>query len=453
MTRPMPSSIVEMARRYPYYVRDHEDFCTDRPLGKGGFGVVWHAIDKKTGGDCAVKELFPRKLDEKLAKTFIAEVTTMAECQNRFICQLVGFTIEHPYSIITVYQPNGDLKEIVKKYINRKSFSGTHLSTIALGIAHAIDCLHEKGFLHRDLKSKNVLMDEKQMPRLGDFGITRLIPSDEEKITRKIGTPAYMAPEVFLGSKYSTPADIYSFGLILFEMSECHVPLEHYSREELFSFFKSDELTLPFTKITPKPLKDLILKCINKNPEQRPTANEIFNQIASGKVVFSNSDKKKVSLFAKKIIENDQKKKENPPPLPQQYCDVEEMIRKYQKEDAESENNKATKKNGEFGLDSDSDENDIFNINDRSNNERKIFAPITPKQFYDKYQINNDIKITIDKEILHDPQNENYFTHLEEIAENMTDGIALQFMEYTLPLFTESFAIKFPEIMIFMYKI
>ena len=459
MDKKMPSSIIEMARKYPYYVREHGDFQLDRPLGKGGFGVVWHAIDKKTGGDCALKELFARKLDDKLTKTFIAEVTTMAECSNRFICQLVGFTLEHPYSIITTYQPNGDLKEIIKKYINRKSFSGTHLTTIALGISHAIECLHTNGFIHRDLKSTNILMDAQQMPRLGDFGISRCIPRDLDKITRRIGTPAYMAPEVFLGSKYSTPADIYSFGLILFEMSECHVPFEQYSREQLFSLFKGDEITLPFTKITPKPLKDLINKCISKDPQQRPTATEIFNQFASGKVVFSNSDKKKINQFAKKIIEADKKMKENPPPLPQQYCDVEEMIKKYQKNDAledENENQSKKDKNGMFELSNSSDSDGLsgFENNELNNNKQhNAFIPIPPKQFYDKYQINNEIKIKIDPEIIQNPQNENYYNHICEIADNMTDAIASNFIEQTINYFTEIFARKFPDVILFFYKI
>lgn len=430
--RKMPSSIVELARRYPYYVREHEDFRLDRPLGRGGFGVVWHAIDQKTGNECAVKELFAEKLDEKLSKTFIAEVTTMAVCASRFICQLVGFTLQPPFSIITVYQPNGDLKETVIKHINRMAFSGSHLSTIALCIAHGIDYMHQNGMLHRDLKSTNILMDKQQLPRIGDFGISRFDPElADEPLTRRIGTPVYMSPEVFLGERYSKPADIYTFGLILFEMAECHIPYERMTREQMVNVLMSDEIDLPFTKITPKPLKELILRCLSRTQSERPTAREIFQLFAEGKVAFGNTEKKKIKQMAQKIEEADRKRKENPPPPPTSYCNVEEMISRYL-------------------LHNDDVKNKPTGQEEEDKPETESFVPIPPKQYYGRYQANNESKFTIDEQVLADPSNSKFMEKMVEYANNMTDANAHDFIFATKKYIN---GLTPPKVLNFLYRI
>jgi serine/threonine protein kinase len=430
----MPKSIAEMARMYPYYVREHEDFRLNRPIGRGGFGVVWHAIDVKTENECAVKELFERDLDEKLEKVFITEVTTMAVCASRFICQLVGFTLHPPYYVITVFQPNGDLKETVIKHINRLSFSGTHLSTIALCIANGIDYMHQNGMLHRDLKSTNILMDKQQLPRIGDFGISRFDPrSVNEPLTRRIGTPCYMSPEIFLGYRYSKPSDIYSFGLILFEMAECHIPYEKNTREELHTILTTTEIDLPFTKITPKPLKELILRCLSRNINERPTAREIFESFAEGKAYFQNTNRNKIKKMAEKIDESDRKRRENPPPPPTQYCDVEELISKYKLCDRQVRKHVVKEEEEE-----------------EDKPEKESFVPIPPKLFYGRYHPSNESKFTLDENILADPSNPKFMETIVEYANNMTDANAYKFIHATMKYFNEATPTN---VLIFFYKI
>lgn len=90
---------------------------------------------------------------------------------------------------------------------------------IALGIARGVEYLHQQHIIHRDLKPANILLDNSLNPRIADFGVSREAATEYATMT-KIGTPTYCAPEVLNGDRYSFPADIYSFGMILCAMMQ-----------------------------------------------------------------------------------------------------------------------------------------------------------------------------------------------------------------------------------------
>jgi len=423
----MPDSVIEMARRFPHYVRVISDFRLVRPLGRGGFGSVWFAIDAKTEANCAIKELFERSLTSRLEKSYIREVTSLALCNNRFVLQLVGFTIHPPYSIITVYQPGGELRTLVFSNSNKILLSGTHQTIIAMCLANALESIHEMKIIHRDMKSNNIFLDEKQMPRLGDFGIARFL-TIKAPMTKQIGTLAFMAPEVHNTSHYSTKADIYGLGIILFEMAEKYSPFEGKHRDEIKKHLTDGKFKLDFTRNTPKSLQQLILKCISWNPAERPTATEIFDQFAMGQVSYSGADYKKVEIMAKKIRENEQKMKLSPPPLPTVYCDVEAIISSL----------KASERGG----------SNIIVEEEEEENDKLV--PVSLSKFFDRTCPIHSNAVSINEQIILNCNHPSFFGHFISISQSMNDSTSAKFYDLTKKYFSKELSNE--KMRLFTYK-
>lgn len=234
---------------------------------------------------------------------FIREINTMAHCQGKFVVPLVGYTIEPPYSIITEFMPHGALTDYVKIHKRKFQLSGTHLTIIAMCLAWQMSKISEIHVLHRDLKAANILLDADRLPRICDFGIARF-DSKNHVLSQRLGTFSHMAPEVMLTKNYTTSVDVYSYAMTLYEMVEGISPFPQMSKDEILDRIgiKGQRPKLNDAN-NPAPLLALIRKCWCQNPENRPTFDEIFEEFASGKAYFKNSDYKVVQTMAKVLRE------------------------------------------------------------------------------------------------------------------------------------------------------
>jgi serine/threonine-protein kinase len=189
-------------------------------IGRGSYGVVYRAHDTALGREIALKVLHPQFLaDQAFVKRFQREAQAMAR-------------LDHP-NIVTVYDAGENAGQL---YIAMKLACGASLAaaiadrgrfpwqeTLALldPICRALDYAHSRGVVHRDLKPSNILLDEERGPMLADFGIARLVGASTASLTVTggvVGTPAYIAPEVWGKAKAKAPADIYALGCIVYEM-------------------------------------------------------------------------------------------------------------------------------------------------------------------------------------------------------------------------------------------
>jgi len=326
-------NMLHLVTTYPNYVRNISDFVFSCKIGQGGGGEVWLANDLRSGKVCAVKELYSELLDSAQLSNFIREIITMAKSKSRFCIPLVGFTIEKPFSIITEYMPNGDLHSMILKEKNNTIFSGTHLTMIAIGVIHAIRHIHSNHIIHRDVKCANVLLDHRYLPKLGDFGISRIIAKNRP-MTEGIGTPSHMAPELMKSQYYSETVDIYAFGMMLYEMVEKRVPFRYLSAEEICHAVTLENLRPGFKKKnTPKPLVDLIRSCWSKEEPKRPKSQEIFDLFAKGIVYFAGSDSKQIEKFIH--ILNNEKMSDSfysPPPIYAKVYSIKKVLRKKEKD-------------------------------------------------------------------------------------------------------------------------
>ncbi|KAK8889059.1 hypothetical protein M9Y10_033802 [Tritrichomonas musculus] len=314
---------IVLVAHHPNYLRNISDFNFIKEIGKGGYGAVWLADDMRTGNQCAVKELYVEELKGKILTSFLREIHAMIICRGKFICPIVGYTIEPPYSIITKYMPNGDLYHAVhslekkKKGKPRPRIYGTHLTIICMCIAHALRHIHRCGIIHRDIKPGNILIDSDGLPYLVDFGVSRLIHPDHRH-SQFVGTVSHMAPEVISSTNYGTKADVFSYAILLYEVGEkrhaFHNANKH-SKEVCQQILRGERPGFSADGI-PSAMRNLITRCWAQNPSDRPNFDQIFQIFCEGKTYFKRSNPRKIIKFAQKLIKEDEQEIKIPPPFP-----------------------------------------------------------------------------------------------------------------------------------------
>ena len=174
------------------------------PIGAGGMGEVWKARDTRLDRIVAVK-----RLKAKHSARFEQEAHAIAALNHPHICQI--FDIGPDY--------------LVLEYIEGQPLKGPQAVEeavrLAAQIVEALDAAHRKGVVHRDLKPANILVTAEGQVKLLDFGVAKLIAVEDGNLTRTVGaplTPACAAPEQLLGGAITTATDVYTLGLLLFEL-------------------------------------------------------------------------------------------------------------------------------------------------------------------------------------------------------------------------------------------
>jgi serine/threonine protein kinase/Tfp pilus assembly protein PilF len=252
-------------------------------LGKGGMGKVYRAFDKKLNEEVAIKLIKPEiASDKKTVERFRNELRLARKISHRNIgrmYELMEYMDVHYISM--EYVPGQDLRSLIRQ--TGKLTAETAVS-IAKEICEGLSEAHRMGVIHRDLKPSNVLIDKNGDAKIMDFGIARSLKSKGITGTRMmIGTPEYMSPEQVDGEgEIDQRSDIYSLGVILYEMLTGRVPFD--GETPLSVAYKHKNKTPPDpkefnTQITNE-LSVLILKCLEKDKEARyQSAGEVRSQL------------------------------------------------------------------------------------------------------------------------------------------------------------------------------
>jgi serine/threonine protein kinase len=214
-------------------------------LGEGGMGEVYQGNDEQTGQPVAVKVL-ARHLSShpESLERFKREAKTLRQLEHPNIVKFVdSFEYEAQYVIVMEYVPGGSLHDLLRQGL----LPLERARQIALDLCDALIHTHRLKIIHRDIKPENVLIDQHGTPKLADFGVARL-SEDTQRMTRSgtmVGTPYYMAPEAWEGEKLDAQADIWSLGVVLFEMLSGQLP------------FRGDTPMALMTKVCTTPPPDL----------------------------------------------------------------------------------------------------------------------------------------------------------------------------------------------------
>jgi serine/threonine protein kinase len=299
-------SLHDLRRLLPSFVVHKKDFKMGRRIGKGAFSVVYVGVHKCSGRLCAIKILNYKNLKHDRFQLFEREVRVLAASESPCLIRFVGFTLKHPFTIVTEYVPNGSLYDALRPAKGAHVLTGTQKTIIAMGIAHGMRRLHEIGVAHRDLKSLNVLLDARHYPQICDFGLSRYALDDPGTyLTARVGTVNWMAPECFQGGRYGVKVDVYSYAMVLWELLTGHSPFGGKSPQQVEDLILMQGRRPPVPADTPRGLQELIGACWDRNPQRRPSFDQILADFKSHKARFRNCDDDAIDGFIKEMADPD----------------------------------------------------------------------------------------------------------------------------------------------------
>jgi serine/threonine protein kinase/tetratricopeptide (TPR) repeat protein len=240
-------------------------------LGRGGMGRVFKALDREVSEAVALKVLVPAfSLDERMIERFRNELKLARRISHKNVCRIFDLgNSEGTYFITMEYIPGDNLKSIIQMM---GPLGPARALAVAGQVCDGLAEAHRLGVVHRDLKSSNIMIDREGSARIMDFGIART--AETKGITDQgtlVGTPEYMAPEQVEGKDVDRRADIYSLGIILFEMMTGRVPFEGNTPLSVALKQKTERPPDPrdLNAQTPGPLSAVIAKCLEKDREAR----------------------------------------------------------------------------------------------------------------------------------------------------------------------------------------
>lgn len=272
LKKPLSGLIEENARRkgsgpddVPIYTT-WSDFEPKHILGKGSFGTVYYAVKKNTRIPYALKVLDKAAIKrDQLLKYAVTERNVLCAISHPFIVGL-NWAFQTPEKLVLVldYCPGGDLGSMIDR---EKHLSEDVAKIYLCEIILAVEELHRKDILYRDLKPQNVLLDAQGHAVLTDFGLSKEQVKDDEIAESFCGSQAYMAPEVLNESGHQKSVDWYLLGACFYEMLTGAPPYYSQKVKDLYANIKTAELKIPKT-LSPT-AADLIRKLLTRNPRER----------------------------------------------------------------------------------------------------------------------------------------------------------------------------------------
>ncbi|KAL5225145.1 hypothetical protein ABZP36_011784 [Zizania latifolia] len=255
-----------------------EDLAIGEQIGQGSCGTVYHAL--WYGSDVAVKVFSKQEYSEEVIQTFRQEVSLMKKLRHPNILLFMGaVTSPQRLCIVTEFLPRGSLFGLLQR--NNTKLDWRRRVHMALDIARGMNYLHHSSppIIHRDLKSSNLLVDKNWTVKVADFGLSRL--KRETFLTTKTGkgTPQWMAPEVLRNEPSDEKSDVYSYGVILWELVTQKIPWENLNSMQVIGAvgFMNHRLDIPSE--TDPQWASLIMSCWESDPQRRPSFQELLERL------------------------------------------------------------------------------------------------------------------------------------------------------------------------------
>ncbi|KAG6550014.1 hypothetical protein Mapa_008526 [Marchantia paleacea] len=206
-----------------------ENFSETYKIGEGGFGTVYMGT-LENGTSVAIKKSTREGTNEDKCR-FLSEVKILSQVQHRNLVQLLGCCLANKICLLVFeYIPNGSLQEHLQRRIGNATLSWRQRLQIAVQTADALDHLHSgttPPIHHLNVKSANILVDEKLNAKVADFGIFKLTPASELSRRQGMGRLGYVDPESRKSSSLSGKSDVYAYGVVLFELLSARPAIDH----------------------------------------------------------------------------------------------------------------------------------------------------------------------------------------------------------------------------------
>jgi eukaryotic-like serine/threonine-protein kinase len=260
-------------------------FVLEREVGSGGMSTVYLGRDETLGRSVAVKVLKGGFSGTDIGDRFQREGKTAARLSHPNIVpvydagegEIGGREVSY---IVMEHVSGGDLKDLLDA---RGPLGTRELSRIGAEVAAGLAHAHERGVVHRDMKPHNILLDEAGRPKITDFGIARALEATRMTQTGSyLGTALYSSPEQLRGKDITTKSDVYSLGATLYQAATGTAPFQGTSMEVAEKHLSKEPK--PPGELRPgvdEGLSALILACLDKDPEKRPSAREVEKRLSS----------------------------------------------------------------------------------------------------------------------------------------------------------------------------
>jgi serine/threonine-protein kinase len=265
-------------------------YIVKRELGRGGMGAVYLAEQPGLGREVAIKELVPSAAADPTAlKRFLQEAQVMARTSHPNLVQVHDLEQIGAANYIVLEFVRG---KSLRDWLNRGEIPMPQVFAVMHGVLQALDYAHRHAIVHRDMKPENVLLSDEGAVKVADFGIARLTDDSvapgqtATKTGTTVGTPQYMSPEQVASSKVDGRSDLYSAGIMFYELVVGQPPFTATDADGPFTLMAKHVQAPPKPPSVHKPgldmrLEEIILKALSKRPEERYQTGQEFDEAMS----------------------------------------------------------------------------------------------------------------------------------------------------------------------------
>ena len=286
-------------------------------LGEGSFGKAYLCQNIQDNSLCVIKQIILDNLEEDEIKDTLNEVDILKRLDHSNIIKFKSVFTKtkpnHTLNIVMEYADDGDLNKKIKKHKEKKSpLIENEIINYLTQICLALNHIHKKKIIHRDLKSGNIFLTKSGLVKLGDFGIAKGFKNTWEKAKTKVGTPYYLSPEIINSKPYDSKSDIWALGVLIYEMMTFKMPFNAESLPSLSLKIIRGNYQPPPSGSYSKDLIDLVKRCLSLDPKKRPNVENILRLPFIKKRIFGFLDEVQFNEdLSITIIKKYKEKKEN----------------------------------------------------------------------------------------------------------------------------------------------
>ncbi|XP_073011432.1 serine/threonine-protein kinase STY46-like [Typha latifolia] len=244
-------------------------------VASGSYGDLYRGT--YCSQDVAIKVLKPERINLDMQREFAQEVFIMRKVRHKNVVQFIGACTKAPsLCIVTEFMSGGSVYDFLHK--QKGVFKLPALLRVAIDVSKGMSYLHQNNIIHRDLKAANLLMDENEVVKVADFGVAR-VKAQSGVMTAETGTYRWMAPEVIEHKPYDHKADVFSFGIVLWELITGKIPYEYLTPLQAAVGVVQKGLRPTIPNNTRPKIANLLEKCWQQDPNERPDFSEILETL------------------------------------------------------------------------------------------------------------------------------------------------------------------------------
>eukprot|EP01060_Flectonema_neradi_P009536 TRINITY_DN16795_c0_g1_i1.p1 TRINITY_DN16795_c0_g1~~TRINITY_DN16795_c0_g1_i1.p1 ORF type:complete len:603 (+),score=73.81 TRINITY_DN16795_c0_g1_i1:51-1859(+) len=275
-----------------------EGFTLKQKIGQGTFGAVYTCTAADSTDPLVIKLISMESMTDNDQEACLTEVEVLAQLVkyncNYLVRYITSFVSEESLCLVMEYADGGNLRQYLKE--NEDGLTTTQIVTFTACIATALHYVHLSNILHRDLKSANIFLNGRHC-KIGDFGLSRVLTNPGSLAKSVVGTPYYVSPEMCNGKPYNSKTDLWSLGVIIFEMCTAgSYPFTANNQAALvlqIAQCKVDKLKLnTITNTRGSEFRKLLDSCLMKDPKGRPSAL----QVCSSNICYNTACREGVEL-------------------------------------------------------------------------------------------------------------------------------------------------------------